>query len=454
MEAIERFFKVKERGSNIRTEVMAGLTTFFTMAYIIVVNPGILSGAPGLEDKYAALTVATCIGATIGTLLMAFLANYPFALASGMGLNSFFAINICQIMGYTWQQAFAATFISGGLFIIISVTGLRTKIINAIPMVIKNALSVGIGGFITFIGLSNAGIVVFESWGPVLTLNSAQSLLALFGVALMIFLLLKKVKGSILIGVVGTAVIAAIIQATGAIDVGVAFPSGYDFAAIASIGQIAFKMDFAGLLNLQAGAISVITSLFIVLLSLTMVDMFDTVGTLVGCAVQADMLDKNGNLPRADKALLADAIATSAGACFGTSTVTTYIESASGVAEGGRTGLASVVTGVLFILSIFFAPILGFIPGAATAPALIIVGLLMMRNLGSIDWKDFESSIPAFFTIFPMFFMYSIAEGIGFGAIAFTLVKLFKGKVREIAPTMWVIVVLFLLRYTVKALGF
>ncbi|MCL2060044.1 MAG: NCS2 family permease [Oscillospiraceae bacterium] len=454
MEAIERFFKVKEHGSNFRTEIMAGLTTFFTMAYIIVVNPGILSGAPGLEDKFAALTVATCLGATVGSLLMAFLANYPFALASGMGLNSFFAINICLIMGYSWQQAFAATFISGILFIVISVTGLRSKIINAIPPILKKALSVGIGGFIAFIGLSNAGIVAFQSWGPELSLNSMGALLALLGIALMVFLLIRKVKGAILIGVLGIAVLASIIQATGLADTGVVFPSGYDFAAIASIGQIAFKMDFAGLLNIQGGAAAVFSSLFIVLISLTMVDLFDTVGTLVGCAVQADMLDKDGNLPRANRALLADAIATSAGACFGTSTVTTYIESASGVAEGGRTGLTSTVTGLLFLLSIFFAPVLGFIPSAATAPALIIVGLLMMRNLSEIDWGDFESSVPAFFTIFPMFFMYSIAEGIGFGAIAYVLVKLMKGKVKEVAPTMWVVVALFLVRYTVKALGY
>ena len=454
MEAIERFFKIKERGSSVRTEVMAGLTTFFTMAYIIVVNPGILSGAPGLEDKFAALTVATCLGATIGSLLMAFLANYPFALASGMGLNSFFAINICTIMGYSWQQAFAATFISGVLFIVISVTGLRSKIINAIPAVLKKALSVGIGGFIAFIGLSNAGIVAFQPWGPELSLNSMGALLALLGIALMVFLLIRKVKGAILIGVLGIAALASIIQATGLADAGVVFPGGYDFAAIASIGQIAFKLDFAGLLNIQAGGAAVLSSLFIVLISLTMVDLFDTVGTLVGCAVQADMLDKDGTLPRADKALLADAIATSAGACFGTSTVTTYIESASGVAEGGRTGLTSTVTGLLFLLSIFFAPILGFIPGAATAPALIIVGLLMMRNLGEIDWSDYESSVPAFFTIFPMFFMYSIAEGIGFGALAFVLVKLIKGKAKEVAPTMWVVVALFLIRYTVKALGY
>ena len=452
-EKIVKFFKITERGSTIRSEVMAGFTTFFTMAYIIVVNPNILSNAPGLEDKVTALTVATCIGAAVGTLLMAFLANYPFALASGMGLNSFFVYTVCFQMGYTWQQALAATFISGGLFIVISVTGLRTKIVNAIPMLLKNALSVGIGGFIAFIGLADAGIITFFDFGPSLTLNGAVPLLALFGVLLMVFLLIKKVKGAILIGVLGTAVLACILKAFG-IETGVVYPAGYNFAAIGSVSEIAFKMDFPGLLNVGKGAVAVISSLFIVLISLTMVDMFDTVGTLVGCAIQADMLDKDGNLPRANKALLADAIATSAGACVGTSTVTTYIESASGVAEGGRTGFASVITGGLLILSIFFAPVLGFVPMAATAPALIVVGILMMRSLGEIKWTELETAIPAFFTIFPMFFMYSIAEGIGFGAISYAIVKLIKGKGKEISPTLWVIVGLFVIRYIVKALGY
>lgn len=445
---LERFFKLSENGTNVKTEVIGGLTTFFTMAYIIFVNPGML-GTTGMNPQ--GVMVATCISAAIGTLIMGLYANLPFAMASGMGLNAFFAFTVCGAMGFTWQQALAAVFISGVIFIILSVTGLRTAIVNAIPMSIKIAISAGIGLFIAFIGLINSGLIHLENNLPITSFNSPATLLAIAGLIIMIILMALKVKGAILIGIVATSLIGIVLQLLG-IDVGVVFPTSFDFSAIAAIKDTFFKMDFVGLFNFSAGAGTVLTSIISVLITLTMIDMFDTVGTLIGTATKAKMLDKEGKLPNCDKALLADAVATSVGACCGTSTVTTYVESSAGIAEGARTGLSSVVVSILFIVSIFFAPVLGLIPGAATAPALVVVGILMVSGIKDIDWADFEVAAPAFLTMAMMPFAYSIGDGIGYGCISYVLIKLVKGKAKEIKPTMYVIAALFLIRFVVVAL--
>ena len=434
LNAIRNFFHLKENKTTIATEVMAGFTTFMAMAYIIFVNPSFLSQT-GMD--FTAVMIGTCIAAAIGTLLTAFIANVPFAQAPGMGLNAFFTFTVCFGMGYSWQQALAIVLLSGILFLLVAISPLRSKIISSIPASLKSAISVGIGLFIALIGFFNAGIITANNNLLSLNLAGAPQLLALGGLLLTAIFMMLKLKGAILFGIIATTIVALIM--------GVAkLPADVALHNI-SLAPVFLKFDF-NLLSL--GLIPLITTI----LSFALVDMFDTVGTLIGTAGNADMLDKDGNLPRGDRAIIADAVATCAGACLGTSTVTTYVESATGIEQGGRTGLTSVVTGLLFLLAILLAPIAGIVPAAATAPALIIVGILMMGSVSKIDWKNLEVAIPAFLTVVMMPFAYSISDGIGFGFISYALIKLIRGKAHEVHWLMWILSSLFVLKYLVTFL--
>ncbi len=434
---MEKFFKLKDNGTTVKTEIFGGLTTFFAMAYIMFVNPNILS-ATGMDAT--AVMVATCLSAAIGTLLTAFLANVPFAQAPGMGLNAFFTYTVCMGMGYTWQQALTIVLISGVLFLIIAVSPLRSKIISSIPASLKAAISAGIGLFITIIGLLNVKLVNFDAGVPALGFaGNPSGMLALIGLVITAILLVFNVKGAILIGILATTIIG--------IPMGVTvFPESITMSSI-SIAPVFFKFDFGGLM--ANGVLPLITAI----ISFTLVDCFDTVGTLIGTAGNAGMLDKDGNLPRGDKALIADAIATCSGACLGTSTVTTFVESSTGISEGARTGLSSVVTGLLFLVSVLLAPIAGIVPSAATAPALIIVGVLMIKSVSKIEWNDLELAIPCFLTIAMMPFAYSISDGIGFGFISYTIIKMVRGKFKEIPVLMYVVSLLFILKYVLTNIG-
>ena len=430
---LNRRFHITERGSTISREIIGGLVTFMSMAYIIFVNPSIL-GATGMD--YTALMLATCISAAIGTLLTAFMANAPFAQAPGLGINALFTYTLCLKMGYSWQNCLALTFISGIIFLISTLSPLRNKIIEIIPAQLKRAISVGIGLFIALIGLINAGVVTAE--GNLLDLGNITSgapLLCLIGLIIAAILLVFKVKGAILYAIIAATLIG--------IPLGVTNTTiSFNFENL-TLAPLFFKLSFTGLMAL--GFMPFITSI----LTLCICDIFDTCGTLIGCAAGCDMLDENGNVKDTTmtKALTADAIATCAGSLFGTSTVTTFVESASGVAAGARTGLASVITGGLFLLSCLFAPIAGIIPSAATSVALIIVGVYMMANVKHIDWSDLEIAIPAFLTIIMMPFAYSISDGIGFGIIAYVLIKLIRGKYKEINPLMYILAALFILMF-------
>ncbi|MDD2482149.1 MAG: NCS2 family permease [Lutispora sp.] len=462
---MEKYFKLKENNTTVKTEVIAGITTFVTMAYIIFVNPSILrmagmnaAGALGdgalpfnafNDPVVGSVMAATCISAAIGTLIMGLYANYPFAQAPGMGLNAFFAFSVVLGMSYTWQQALAAVFISGLVFILITLTKIREMIIDSIPMSLKHAVSGGIGLFIALIGLKNAGIIVANpatlvGFGD---LTAPATLLAIFGLMLTAILMSRNIKGSMLLGILATTLVGIF---TGV----VAIPEGFSLvSAPPSLSHTFMKMDFAGLLKVGEGATlaTAITGILTVILSFSFVDMFDTIGTLVGTASKANMMDKDGKLPRVNKALMADAIATSAGAMLGTSTVTTYVESAAGVLEGGRTGLTSVVTSALFILALFFAPLVGLVPAEATAPALIIVGVLMMGALKEINFNDFTVAFPAFLTVVMMPFTYSIANGIASGMIAYPIVKVATGKHKEVHPVVYILAALFILRFATMA---
>lgn len=441
------FFKLKENKTTVRTEIVAGLTTFFTMAYIIFVNPSIL-GTTGMDT--GAIMLATCISAAIGTLLMGLLSNYPLAQAPGMGLNAFFAFTICGTYGYSWQAGLAAVFISGLIFILLTATGGREAIVNAIPLPIKKAISGGIGLFIAIVALINAGIVA-NSDSTLITLGNFSEpkvLLAMIGIVVTTILVVWNVKGGLFISILITTVIGAIMQFGFGADVGIAMGLSVGNSLAPTFGQ--FLGGFGELLKFDQGVGVAIFSLISVLISLTMVDMFDTVGTLYGTAGKAGFLTKDGKLPRANKALMADAVATSVGAVLGTSTVTTYVESSAGISEGGRTGLTSVTTAACFVLAIFLAPFLGFIPGAATYPVLVLVGVMMMGGVREIDWSDMEIAIPCFLTIAMMPFAYSISEGIAFGCISYTIIKLVRGKAKEIHPVMYVIAGLFLVRYILQ----
>ena len=452
---MEKLFHLKENHTDVKTEVMAGITTFMTMAYILAVNPNILSAA-GMDAK--AVLIATSLAAFVGTMLMAFLANYPFALAPGMGLNAYFAYTVVLSMGYSWQMALLAVFVEGIVFIVLSLTNVREAIFNAIPLTLKSAVSVGIGLFVAFVGLQNAKLIV-NSDSTLLTYQHFKgetfhsvgigALLTLVGVLLIAVMLIKNVKGAILYGIILTWVLGIICELTGIYvpdaEAGMysviptAFVS-FDFSSLGNtFGQV-FNLDFT---NFNIG------NFIVVMFAFLFVDLFDTLGTLIGVASKADMLDEEGKLPRIKGALLADAIATSAGAVLGTSTTTTYVESASGVTEGGRTGLTAATTAVLFLLASIFSPLFLTIPSFATAPALIIVGFYMMGSAVKIDFNDPSEGIPAFLTILAMPTAYSISEGIAIGVISWTIINVVTGKAKEkkISPLMYVLTVLFILKY-------
>ena len=425
---MEKFFKLKENGTNIKTEIIAGFTTFMTMAYILAVNPDIL-GATGM-DKGAVFT-ATVISSLIATLVMALLANLPFALAPGMGLNAFFAYTVVIGMGQSWQTALTAVLIEGIIFIILTAFNVREAIVNSIPLNMKRAISVGIGLFIAFIGLQNSQIIVNNDATLIGlgNITSGNGLLAIIGIIIISILLSYNVRGAILLGILITSIIG--------IPMGITKLSPYGSFMPPSLEPIAFKFDFINILS---------PNMIIVIFTFLFVDIFDTVGTLVGVCTKANMLTKDGEVPRCKQALFADSIGTVAGACLGTSTVTTFVESASGVAEGGKTGLTSLVFSVLMFISLFLSNIFLSIPSAATAPALIIVGLFMMTPILEINFEDSTESIPAFICIIFMPFAYSIAEGITFGVLSFTLLKLVSGKIKEISLFTWILSAFLLLK--------
>ena len=451
---MEKFFKLKEHNTTVQRECMAGLTTFMTMAYILAVNPSILS-ASGMDA--GAIFTATAVASAFASFLMGILANLPFVLSAGMGLNAYFAYTVVLGMGYTWQMALTAVFAEGLIFIILSLTNVREAIFNAIPESLKIAVSVGIGLFITFIGLQNAHIVVDSA-----TLVSIYSIkgsiesgmfrsegitviLALIGILVTAFLMLRNVKGSILLGILITWILGIICQVTGLYipnpDAG--FYSVIPTAVVsmpASIAPTFFKIDFSSMMSMD---------FIVVMFAFLFVDMFDTLGTLIGCAAKADLLDEEGHLPGIRGALLSDAIGTMAGSLLGTSTITTFVESASGIAEGGRTGLTAIAAGALFLVSLFFSPIFLTIPSFATAPGLIMVGYLMMQSVSKIEWNDMLEAIPAFVCIASMGFMYSISEGISFGIITYTFLHVFMGKGKEVTPLMYALTVLFIAKYFV-----
>lgn len=443
---MDKFFKISERGSSVRAEIVGGVTTFFAMAYIIFVNPSLLSQT-GMNSN--GVMLATCISAAVGCLLTALLANAPFAQAPGMGLNAFFTFTVCFNMGYTWQEALAIVLLSGILFLVVSVSPLRSKIISSIPGFLKSAISAGIGLFIAFIGLLNVKLVGFGAGVPALQflvddgtgnmVANTAGILTIIGLLITAILMAYKVKGAIVIGIIITTIIGFPMGETH-------LPDAITMSVFKDLGEVAFKLDIPGVM--AKGILPLVTAV----ISFALVDCFDTVGTLIGTAKNAGMTDKNGNLPGGDRALIADAIATCCGACLGTSTVTTFVESSTGISEGARTGLSSIVVGVLFLLACLLAPVAGIIPPAATAPALIIVGVLMIKGATDVNWGDFEEACPAFLTIAMMPFAYSISDGIGFGFISYSIIKLARGKAKEVPVLVYIISVLFILKYILTSI--
>jgi len=450
---METFFKLSERGTTVKTEVMAGVTTFMTMAYILAVNPIIL-GASGMDT--GAIFTATALASAFATILMALLANMPFVLSAGMGLNAYFAYTVVIGMGYTWQQALAAVFVEGLIFIFLSLINVREAIFNAIPANLKIAVSVGIGLFISFIGLQNSHIVVdgptlvtifsFKSSVAAGTFNSEgiTVLLALIGILATALLMIKNINGSVLLGIFITWGLGMICQLVGLYvpdpEHGFfsMFPTGI-ISMPASLSPTFLHMDFNGVLSVE---------FFSILMAFLFVDLFDTIGTVIGCATKADLLDKDGKLPQVKNVLLSDALGTTAGAMLGTSTITTFVESTSGIANGGKTGLTALTAGGLFLLALFFSPIFLAIPAFATAPALIMVGFFMTQQVTKIDWtKNLLNAISAYITIFAMGFMYSISEGICLGVISYTILHVMSGESSKVTPLMYILTVLFILKY-------
>ncbi len=432
---MEKIFKLKEHGTTTRTELMAGVTTFLTMAYILAVNPSILKDA-GMNP--GAVFTATALASAIATLVMAFAANLPIALAPGMGLNAFFTYTVVLGMGYSWQTALTAVLLEGVLFILLSFINVREAIVNSVPLNLKKAVAVGIGIFITLIGMKNAGIIVSDpativAMGDV---TKGTALLALIGLVITAALFALRIHGAILIGILATTLIG--------IPMGITAPfGGWQGWSLISLPQAPhfLAFDFSNVLSIK---------FFTVFFSFLFVDIFDTVGTLVGVSTQAGLTDKEGNVPRVKQALLADAIGTVSGAALGTSTVTSYIESSAGVAAGGRTGMTSLFTGLLFLVALLFSPVFLLIPSAATSPALIIVGFLMMKPVLEIDFTDPTEGIPAFLAIVMMPFTYSIAEGIMYGVLSYVILKVVTGKFRQIPAVTWAVFAIFALRFFIK----
>ena len=465
---IDRFFQVSQNHSSVRTEVLAGITTFITIAYILILNPQILAdpyvimGDAAMAGKIAnGVFIGTCIGAFIGTILCALYARVPFAQAPGMGLNAFFAYTVVLGMGYTYGQALVVVFISGVFFIVITAIGLREAIIRSIPDAVKTAITPGIGLFITIIGLKNAGIVIsnpatlvslvdFSQWkieeADLALMSSA--LVALAGLVIMGTLHARKIKGSILLGIVAATLIG--------IPLGVTHISNLDMnigMKFRDFAEVSFmKMDFAGLFS-GSNMVETIFTVTMLVISFSLVNMFDSIGTLLGAAKQSGMIDENGEVIRMKQALMSDAISTAAGAMVGTSTVTTVVESSAGIAAGGRTGLTSLVTALMFLGAILFAPIVSIVPAAATAPALIFVGILMLGNIRDVDFSDMSNALPAFCTIVFMPFTYSIANGVAFGLITYCLMKLTTGRRQDVKVLTLAISVVFVVRYAFMTLG-
>ena len=447
----EKLFKLKQNNTTIKTEITAGITTFITMAYILAVNPNILSAA-GMDST--AVLLATCLASFFGTLIMAFAANLPFALSAGMGLNAYFAYTVCGIMGYSWQTALLAVFIEGIIFIVLSLTNVRESIFNCIPLELKRAVSVGIGLFIAFIGLQNAGLAVDSAtlvslvdFRENFSTSGICALLAIIGLMITAVLYIKKVKGSILIGVFGTWILGMICQLTGLyVPDGERYFSLFPTFAMTDFSKLG--ETFGQCFNADLGSVGIF-NFIAVIFSFLFVDLFDTLGTIIGVSTKANMLDKDGRLPAIKPALMADAVATSAGAVLGTSTTTTFVESSTGVAAGGRTGLTALTTAVLFLLSMFLAPIFIAIPSFATAPALIIVGFLMFSTITElkVDETNYTSAIPAYLCILAMPLFYSISEGIAIGIISYVVINLVCGKAKQINPLMYVLAVMFVLKY-------
>lgn len=439
---LAKFFRLSENNTTVKKEVLAGLTTFSTMAYILAVNPSILSGT-GMD--FNALITATALAAAIGTLVMALYARLPIGVAPGMGLNAFFAYTIVSGMGYSWQFALTAVFLEGIIFIILSMFRIREAIINSIPENLKHAISVGIGLLIALIGMANAGIIetgmhhVGEGRleGVILKMGNVTSigpLIALIGLIISAVLMYRGVNAALLIGILAATVAG--------IPLGIThLPEGHLVSLPPSVAPIAFKLEFDKIFSLD---------MVMILFTLLMVNLFDTVGTLIGLCNKAGLLDENGRLPRAKQALMADAVGTTAAGLLGTSVVTAYVESASGVAAGGRTGLTALTVSFMFLLSLFFAPVFAMIPQAATAPALIIVGMLMMGAVVKIDFNDVTEALPAFLAIVMMPYTYSIAEGIVFGMLSYVLLKVLTGRYKQISPVMYVLAILFIVTFLVK----
>ncbi|MBL4931613.1 NCS2 family permease [Clostridium paridis] len=492
---MENLFKLKHYGTNVRTEIFAGLTTFFTMAYIIFVNPSILqlAGTPDNPFNPQAIFVATIISAAVGTFVMGFFANVPYALAPGMGLNAFFTFTVCGTMGFKWQEALAMVFICGVVNIIITVTGLRKIIIRSLPAVLQKAIGGGIGLFIAYIGVKDSGLLKFTSdpgtylfFGktpadatvvanssavPALVNFSNPAVqLALFGIVLILILMVLKVRGAILIGIVSVTLLT-FIEISFGVNPGVFgfhAKDSHEFfssanislsgigSSIAAVKDTSFKMDFAGLFANSGKFFLAITAMIAFILT----DIFDALGTFIGTGRRAGifdaedeklMLEGKGIKSRLDKALFADLSATIVGSFFGTSNTTTYVESSAGIAAGGRTGLTSVVTAIMFVVCLIFAPVIGMIPSVATAPALVIVGILMMSSIGEIDWKDFSVAAVAFLTIALMPFTYSITTGIAFGFISFVIISIIKKETKNIHPVIYIFTGLFILNFVLLA---
>jgi AGZA family xanthine/uracil permease-like MFS transporter len=468
------YFKLQENNTTVKTEVIAGITTFITMAYIIFVNPSLL-GQAGMNAKglmfgdvakagitvgndpiLGAVFVATVLSAIIGTLIMGVVANVPFAQAAGMGMNAFFTFYVVGTAGYSWRGALAAVFVCGLINIFITVTKIRIAIVDAIPESLKNAIGAGIGLFIALIGFKEAGLVIADpatlvAFGSV---KNPGTLLALFGLIVTVALMVKRVKGAILLGILLTTVAGVIAQVGFGAKLGIFLPESFKLISLPpSLSPTLLQLDFSELFSAKTGIFTAIA----IIVSFSLVDTFDTIGTFIGTGAKTGMFDEKNDVPKKgmfprkiDKALFADATATSIGALLGTSNVTTYVESAAGISEGGRTGLTSVVTAICFFLALFLAPVVGIVPAQATAPALIIVGVLMISSVMRIDFENFEEALPAFFTLVMMPFTYSIANGIAAGFIFYTIVKIVSGKVKEIHPIMFIFATLFILKFALQ----